>query len=99
MSRDPHAAKPLAPDSQLVLMLKICDDAESRCDERIRDALARGDGHSAAADTDLKAHYASMRQRLCTDIAQDGITTQDMHEQLQMLPQMPGNSGDSENKK
>jgi hypothetical protein len=96
VSRDPHTADPRPLDAQLLLMLKMCVDAESRCDERIRDALACGDGQSAAADTDLKAQYVSMRHRLFTDLGEIGITTQDMHEQLQMLPQMLGKSGGAE---
>ena len=75
--------RPTVSDNQLLLIMKMCADAEQRCDERFASARESGDYAAAADAVRLKQHYEDLKQRLYTEMYREGATTGDLHEQLQ----------------
>ena len=56
--------RPLVTDSQLLMLFDLCLDAEDRCDERAREARARGDNEAAEHAAELENRYKDLRNRL-----------------------------------
>ena len=72
--------QPSVTDSQLLMLFELCLDAEDRCDERSREARARGDHESADRESQLESRYKSLRNRLFIAMKED--PTASMLEQL-----------------
>lgn len=78
--------RPPLTDTHILLMLEMCLDAEERCDQRVRLARIHGDVEAAAQALRMREQYTDMKHRLHEEIRQSGTTTDDLHEQLQSLP-------------
>jgi hypothetical protein len=78
--------RPPLTDTHILLMLEMCLDAEERCDQRVRMARMSGDFGAASQALKLREQYSDMKHRLHEEIRQGGTTTEDLHEQLQSLP-------------
>jgi hypothetical protein len=72
--------QPSVTDSQLLMLFELCLDAEDRCDERSREARARGDHEGADRESQLENRYKSLRNRLFIAMKED--PTGSMLEQL-----------------
>ncbi len=53
------------------MLFEMCLDAEDRCDERSRDARARGDHESADREALLESRYKNLRNRLFVAMKED----------------------------
>jgi len=57
------------------MLFELCLDAEDRCDERSREALARGDSEAAEHAAELENRYKSLRNRLFRAMKEDPAGT------------------------
>ncbi len=53
------------------MLFELCLDAEDRCDERSRDARARGDNEAADHAAELENRYKNLRNRLFRAMKED----------------------------
>jgi hypothetical protein len=67
--------RPTVTDTQLLMMFELCLDAEDRCDERSREALARGDHDAAHREAQLEERYKNLRNRLFLAMKEDPAST------------------------
>jgi hypothetical protein len=67
--------RPSVTDTQLLMLFELCLDAEDRCDERRRDADARGDHESATREAQLEERYKNLRNRLFLAMKEDPAST------------------------
>jgi hypothetical protein len=74
--------RPALNDNQLLLMLEMCLDGESRCDERIANARERGDFSTAAYAIQLKEQYEDLKHRLFSEMRSSVASTHDLQETL-----------------
>jgi hypothetical protein len=63
--------KPTVTDSQMLMLFELCLDAEDRCDERRRDAMARGDHENVALHVELENRYKVLRNKLFRAMKED----------------------------
>ena len=76
------------------MLFELCLDAEDRCDERAREARARGDHEAADRDTQVEERYKNLRNRLFRAMKEDpaGSTleqlTQEVMEAGKLLAEM-----------
>jgi hypothetical protein len=63
--------RPTVTDSQLLMLFELCLDAEDRCDERSREARARGDNEAADRDAQVEERYKNLRNRLFRAMKED----------------------------
>ena len=74
--------RPALNDNQILLMLEMCLDGESRCEERIAGARDRGGFGAAAYQVQLKEQYEDLKHRLFSEMRNSVASTQDLHETL-----------------
>jgi hypothetical protein len=74
--------RPALSDNQILLMLELCLDGETRCHERIEKARDRGDYRSAAYEVQLKEQYEDLKHRLFSEMRNSTTSTHDLHETL-----------------
>lgn len=79
--------RPALTDTQILLLLDICLDAEQRCDEREKFARAVGHVQKAEYVVQLREQYASMRQAFLEEIKRAGMNTREQHQKLHPLPE------------
>lgn len=53
------------------MLFELCLDAEDRCDERVREARARGDNEAAERDAAVEERYKNLRNRLFRAMKED----------------------------
>ena len=75
---------PSVTDSQLLMLFELCLDAEDRCDERSREALARGDTEAAEHAAELENRYKHLRNRLFRAMKEDpaGATLEQLTQEV-----------------
>jgi hypothetical protein len=94
--------KPTVSDSQLLMLFELCLDAEDRCDERGREARARGDHEAADREAQLENRYKSLRNRLFVAMKEDPAAlnldqlTQEVMEAGRMLAEQRSQSGEKD---
>ena len=67
--------RPSVTDTQLLMLFELCLDAEDRCDERSREAHARGDHEAALREAQLEERYKNLRNRLFLAMKEDPTST------------------------
>ena len=67
--------RPSVTDTQLLMLFELCLDAEDRCEERSRAALARGDQEAVLREAQLEERYKSLRNRLFLAMKEDPTST------------------------
>ena len=67
--------RPSVTDTQLLMLFELCLDAEDRCDERSRDARARGDHEAMLREAQLEDRYKNLRNRLFLAMKEDPTST------------------------
>jgi hypothetical protein len=71
MAPEKNMRRPSVTDTQLLMMFELCLDAEDRCDERSREARARGDHEAATREARLEERYKNLRNRLFIAMKED----------------------------
>jgi hypothetical protein len=69
-------------DSDILLVLDMCIEAEQKCDRRIAIAIRNRQGASIEYLQVLKRQYASMKQHLLAEINQRGASDEKIRSQL-----------------
>ena len=67
--------RPSVTDTQLLMLFELCLDAEDRCDERSREARARGDHETATREAQLEERYKNLHNRLFLAMKEDPAST------------------------
>jgi hypothetical protein len=80
--------RPALNDSQILLMLEMCFDGESRCNDRIAKAREANDFRGAAYEVQLKEQYEDLKQRLFDEMRKSEGTVLDLRESLRKF--LPG---------
>ena len=57
------------------MLFELCLDAEDRCDERSREARARGDQDAVQREAQLEERYKNLRNRLFLAMKEDPTST------------------------
>jgi hypothetical protein len=69
-------------DSDILLVLDMCIEAEQKCDRRIAAAIQSRQGASIEYLQVLKRQYANMKQHLLVEINQRGASDEEIRAQL-----------------
>jgi hypothetical protein len=82
--------RPSVTDSQMLMLFELCLDAEDRCDERSREARARGDNEAAEHAAELENRYKNLRNRLFRAMKEDpaGTTLEQLTQEVMEVGKM-----------
>jgi hypothetical protein len=58
-------------DQDARVLLQMCVDAEAHCDQRMQEARARGDSHTAADAIQQKEKYEALKRKIVAEMQGD----------------------------